>query len=64
LTVLSLFFWSDIAAGPYVQPQYGDEVSPEQAPEAIAKVVAATAPEQLYELMKEMKDSIAVSSHP
>ena len=34
---------------------YGDPVDPEKAPEAISKAVASLPPEQMFELMKQMK---------
>merc|ERR1719270_134074 len=34
---------------------YGDSVEPGQAPEAISKAVASLPPEQMFELMKQMK---------
>ena len=34
---------------------YGKEVSPEEAPEAISQAVASLPPEQMFELMKQMK---------
>lgn len=36
--------------------KYGDAVIPKEAPEAISKVVASLPPEQMFELMKEMKE--------
>ncbi|XP_054710929.1 cleavage stimulation factor subunit 2-like [Uloborus diversus] len=44
--------------GPPVESPYGPEVSPEKAPDIIAKVMASLPPEQLYELMKQMKMSL------
>lgn len=37
------------------QSPYGDPVEPEKAPEAISKAVASLPPEQMFELMKQMK---------
>lgn len=34
---------------------YGDTVNPRDAPEAISKAVASLPPEQMFELMKQMK---------
>merc|ERR1719412_266155 len=34
---------------------YGESVDPEKAPEAISKAVASLPPEQMFELMKQMK---------
>lgn len=36
---------------------YGEPVEPEQAPEAISRAVASLPPEQMFELMKQMKVS-------
>ena len=38
-----------------IQSPYGDPVEPEKAPEAISKAVASLPPEQMFELMKQMK---------
>ena len=35
---------------------YGEPVAPKDAPEAISKAVASLPPEQMFELMKEMKE--------
>jgi len=42
---------------PYFQSPYGDPAEPEKAPEAISKAVASLPPEQMFELMKQMKVS-------
>ena len=39
---------------PEVNP-YGPTVAPEEAPEAITQAVASLPPEQMFELMKQMK---------
>ena len=39
-------------------PLHGAAVPPEAAPEAITKAVASLPPEQMFELMKQMKWSI------
>jgi len=39
---------------------HGEAVSPEKAPEAISKAVASLPPEQMYELIKQMKICIQV----
>ena len=39
---------------PEVNP-YGPSVAPEEAPEAITQAVASLPPEQMFELMKQMK---------
>ncbi|KAK3098510.1 hypothetical protein FSP39_020221 [Pinctada imbricata] len=41
--------------GPVMESPYGDPVEPEKAPEAISKAVASLPPEQMFELMKQMK---------
>ena len=49
-------------AGPSQTPAdngpYGEPVEPQQAPEAISKAVASLPPEQMFELMKQMKTCI------
>lgn len=42
---------------------YGEPVVPKDAPEAISKAVASLPPEQMFELMKEMKESIQNNPH-
>ena len=37
------------------QSPYGEATEPEKAPEAISKAVASLPPEQMFELMKQMK---------
>lgn len=44
--------------GPQVDNPYGDACEPEQAPEIITKTVASLPPEQMFELMKQMKACI------
>ena len=39
----------------FTQSPYGESVEPEKAPEAISKAVASLPPEQMFELMKQMK---------
>jgi len=39
---------------------YGDSVNPARAPETITNAVASLPPEQMFELMKQMKVSIKV----
>lgn len=41
--------------GPPAESPYGPEVEPNDAPDAISKAVSSLPPEQLYELMKQMK---------
>lgn len=48
--------------GPPVESQYGEPVSPEKAPEAISKAVASLPPEQMFELMRQMK--LCVQNNP
>lgn len=43
---------------PPVENPYGEAVQAEKAPEAISKAVASLPPEQMFELMKQMKISI------
>ncbi|KAG8546338.1 hypothetical protein GDO81_019206 [Engystomops pustulosus] len=40
---------------PVIESPYGDPVPPEEAPESISRAVASLPPEQMYELMKQMK---------
>ncbi|XP_005398372.1 PREDICTED: cleavage stimulation factor subunit 2 tau variant-like [Chinchilla lanigera] len=42
-------------AGPITDSPYGDPIDPEGAPESIARAVASLPPEQIFELMKQMK---------
>ncbi|XP_055946691.1 cleavage stimulation factor subunit 2-like isoform X2 [Argiope bruennichi] len=44
--------------GPPVESPYGPEVAPEKAPDTIAKVMCSVPPEQLYELMIQMKTCV------
>uniref|UniRef100_A0A336M5S7 CSON012268 protein n=1 Tax=Culicoides sonorensis TaxID=179676 RepID=A0A336M5S7_CULSO len=44
--------------GPQVDNPYGEACEPEQAPEIITKTVASLPPEQMFELMKQMKACI------
>ncbi|XP_013139469.1 PREDICTED: cleavage stimulation factor subunit 2 tau variant [Papilio polytes] len=48
--------------GPQVENPYGDAIEPEKAPEAISKAVATLPPEQMFELMKQMK--LCVQNNP
>ena len=42
----------------FMQPSpYGEPVPPQAAPEAITKAVASLPPEQMFELMRQMKVS-------
>ncbi|RVE67463.1 hypothetical protein OJAV_G00103110 [Oryzias javanicus] len=40
---------------PIIESPYGDSVPPEEAPESISRAVASLPPEQMFELMKQMK---------
>lgn len=40
---------------PKVENPYGEHCEPENAPEIITKTVASLPPEQMYEIMKQMK---------
>lgn len=40
---------------PVIESPYGESISPEDAPESISKAVASLPPEQMFELMKQMK---------
>ncbi|XP_077297661.1 cleavage stimulation factor subunit 2 CstF64 [Arctopsyche grandis] len=44
--------------GPLVENPYGEAVAPEKAPHVISKAVASLPPEQMFELMKQMKTCI------
>ncbi|XP_027214593.1 cleavage stimulation factor subunit 2 isoform X1 [Penaeus vannamei] len=48
--------------GPVVESPYGPEVEPGKAPEAISNAVASLPPEQMYELMRQMK--LCVRNNP
>lgn len=48
--------------GPQVENPYGEHCDPEDAPEIITKTVAALPPEQMYELMKQMK--LCIQNNP
>jgi cleavage stimulation factor subunit 2 len=50
------------SGGPPIENPYGDHVPPEKAPEAISRAVASLPPEQMYELMKQMK--ICIQNNP
>jgi cleavage stimulation factor subunit 2 len=44
--------------GPPIENPYGEHVAPDKAPEAISRAVASLPPEQMFELMKQMKTCI------
>lgn len=48
--------------GPVLESPYGEAVEPEKAPEAISKAVASLPPEQMFELMKQMK--LCIQNNP
>ncbi|CAH0399130.1 unnamed protein product [Chilo suppressalis] len=48
--------------GPQAENPYGEPVEPEKAPEAISKAVATLPPEQMFELMKQMK--LCIQNNP
>lgn len=48
-------------AGPVMESPYGDPVLPEDAPESISRAVASLPPEQMFELMKQMKVTTLLS---
>lgn len=47
---------------PVAENPYGDPIQAEKAPEAISKAVASLPPEQMFELMKQMKLCVQVKS--
>lgn len=52
-----------LLSGPQVENPYGEHCNPEDAPEVISKTVASLPPEQMYELMKQMKSCIQNNPH-
>lgn len=52
-----------LLSGPQVENPYGDHCNAEEAPEIISKTVASLPPEQMYELMKQMKQVIQNNPH-
>ncbi|KAG5670944.1 hypothetical protein PVAND_001173 [Polypedilum vanderplanki] len=52
-----------LLSGPQVENPYGEHCSPEEAPEIISKTIASLPPEQMYELMKQMKQCIQNNPH-
>lgn len=52
-----------LLSGPQVENPYGDHCNSEEAPEIISKTVASLPPEQMYELMKQMKQCIQNNPH-
>ncbi|VDD76291.1 unnamed protein product [Mesocestoides corti] len=50
------------SVGPPLENPYGNPVDPAKAPEAISRAVASLPPEQMYELMKQMK--LCIQNNP
>lgn len=40
---------------PIIESPYGESIQPQEAPESISRAVASLPPEQMFELMKQMK---------
>lgn len=51
-----------LLAGPPIDNTYGESVESDKAPEAISKAVASLPPEQMFELMKQMK--LCIQNNP
>lgn len=49
---------------PIIESPYGDSVQPHEAPESISRAVASLPPEQMFELMKQMKVTIMYYYYP
>ena len=52
----------ELAAADTTTSPYGEAVEPEKAPEAISRAVASLPPEQMFELMKQMK--LCIQNNP
>lgn len=52
-----------LLSGPQVENPFGEHCNPEEAPEIISKTIASLPPEQMYELMKQMKQCIQNNPH-
>lgn len=51
-----VFYVTGLGTGaPTIESPYGDTVQPQEAPESISRAVASLPPEQMFELMKQMK---------
>ncbi|PAA52959.1 hypothetical protein BOX15_Mlig006421g1, partial [Macrostomum lignano] len=50
-------------SGPPVDSPYGEKVDPKNAPEEISRAVASLPPEQMFELMRQMKQCIQNNPH-
>lgn len=53
------YFSIDSMSEPFVENAF-EHIDPEKVPEAISKAVASLPPEQMFELMKQMKQCIQV----
>ncbi|CAH8620221.1 unnamed protein product [Dicrocoelium dendriticum] len=53
---------SNPSVGPPLESPYGEACDPQAAPEAISRAVASLPPEQMYELMKQMK--LCIQNNP
>lgn len=58
--LIDVLIWCVYATGlgtgaPTIESPYGDSVQPQEAPESISRAVASLPPEQMFELMKQMK---------
>lgn len=62
ILTLTIFIIALMMGMPTSENHYGEAVSAEKAPEAISTAVASLPPEQMYELMKQMKTCIQVLS--
>jgi len=54
-----LFYLALLQSTPAESP-YGEPINADKAPEAISKAVASMPPEQMFELMKQMKECVQV----
>lgn len=52
----------ELSAAEALTSPYGEAVEPEKAPEAISRAVASLPPEQMFELMKQMK--LCIQNNP
>lgn len=56
LQITRIFVFAGLGTGaPIIESPYGDSIQPEEAPESISRAVASLPPEQMFELMKQMK---------
>uniref|UniRef100_A0A8C7I3P6 Cleavage stimulation factor, 3' pre-RNA, subunit 2 n=1 Tax=Oncorhynchus kisutch TaxID=8019 RepID=A0A8C7I3P6_ONCKI len=49
---------------PIIESPYGDNIIPDEAPESISRAVASLPPEQMFELMKQMKPGMHMNGAP